>query len=104
MEGLDLPKLPEGSAEQIRRSAAVQLFMQNAPRAHANRDFTAELPCIVHVCRMVEGTPLALELVAHWLRTLSCDQIVSQLQNNLDLLATTVRNVPERHRSITRVL
>ena len=95
--GLDLP---EGSEEQVRRSAAVQLFLQNAQRARVNRDFTAELPCIVRVCRMVEGAPLALELAAHWLRTLSCGQIVEQLQKNLDLLATSVRNVPERHRSM----
>ncbi|MFN2202582.1 MAG: helix-turn-helix domain-containing protein, partial [Caldilineaceae bacterium] len=101
--GLDLPDLPAGTEEEARRSAAVQLFLQNAQRARADRDFAAELPCIVRICRMVEGAPLALELAAHWLRTLSCGQIVEQLQQSLDLLATPVRNVPERHRSMRAV-
>ncbi len=101
--GLDLPDVPIDPVAQAQASGAVQLFLQGARRVQAGRDFTADLPCIVELCQLVAGAPLALELAAQWLRLLSCAQIVAQLQESLDLLATPLRNVPERHRSMRAV-
>ncbi|MEZ4869761.1 MAG: hypothetical protein R3C14_51020 [Caldilineaceae bacterium] len=44
--------------------------------------------------------PLALELAAPWIRTLSCGEIAAELECSLDFLATSLRNIPERHRSL----
>jgi len=48
----------------------------------------------------VEGMPLALELAASWVRVMPCSAIARQIASSLDFLATGLRNVPERHRSL----
>ena len=47
--------------------------------------------------------PLALELAAAWLKVLPCEQIGREIEDNLDFLATKMRNVPARHRSMRAV-
>ena len=44
--------------------------------------------------------PLAIELAATWTRILSLDEIARRLEHGLDLLTTTMRGVPARHRSM----
>lgn len=58
---------------------------------------------IADICRLVGGLPLAIELAASWLRTLSCAEIATEIARSLSFLATTARHVDERHRSITAV-
>ena len=58
---------------------------------------------IIRICQLVEGLPLAIELAASWLKTLSCQQIIKQIERGIDFFATRVRDVPERHRSIRAV-
>jgi tetratricopeptide (TPR) repeat protein len=48
----------------------------------------------------VEGMPLGLELAAPWVRILPLGEIATEITRNLDFLATTRRDVPERHRSM----
>ncbi len=52
---------------------------------------------------MSRRLPLAIELAAPWMQSLSCDEIADQIEANIDLLATTMRDVDPRHRSIRRV-
>jgi predicted ATPase/DNA-binding SARP family transcriptional activator len=80
---------------------AVQLFVQTAQRARA--DFALEAATrapVVEICRMVEGMPLGIELAAPWVRLLPAGEIASEITRNVDFLATTRRDVPERHRSL----
>ncbi|MEZ4672892.1 MAG: hypothetical protein R2932_01450 [Caldilineaceae bacterium] len=58
------------------------------------------MAAILRICQRVEGMPLALELAAPWIRMLRCDEIASEIEQSLDLLATSLRNIPERHRSL----
>ncbi len=51
----------------------------------------------------MEGMPLALELAAAWASTLSCEEIAADLALGLEVLATSLRDVPERHRSMQAV-
>jgi predicted ATPase len=46
---------------------------------------------------------MGLELAATWVRLMSCREIVREIEQNRDFLATTLRNVPERHRSLRAV-
>ena len=55
---------------------------------------------IGRICRLVEGMPLALELAAAWVDTLSLRGIAAELQSSLDILASDLVDLPERHRSI----
>src|SRR5258707_12632807 len=49
---------------------------------------------------MTEGLPVAIELAAALVRLLSCTQIAAALANRLDVLTSTWRDIPERHRSV----
>ncbi len=82
---------------------AVALFIERARRVR--RDFSPqpELADIVKICRLVAGTPLAVELAAAWVKTLSCAGIAAEIQKNITFLTTGLRNVPERHRSMRAV-
>jgi ATP/maltotriose-dependent transcriptional regulator MalT len=52
---------------------------------------------------MTAGLPLAIELAASWLKGLSAAHIAHAMQRNPDFLATTTRNVEQRHRSMRAV-
>jgi tetratricopeptide (TPR) repeat protein len=58
---------------------------------------------VTQICRLVEGMPLAIELAAGWVDTLGVTTIAAELAHGLDLLATELRNVPARHRSMRTV-
>jgi tetratricopeptide (TPR) repeat protein len=47
--------------------------------------------------------PLAIELAAGATRRHTCEDIARQIEENMDSLATTMRDVPARHRSIRAV-
>ena len=86
---------------QLDGYAAVQLFGAAARRLRP--DFVLlpeEADSLACICRLVEGMPLALELAAAWVDTLSLSGIAAQLQSSLDILASEVIDLPERHRSI----
>ena len=83
--------------------AAFELFVHSARRVRPNFDPESERVAIMEICRLVDGSPLALELAAAWTRTLTCVDIVTEIQHNLDFLSTALRNVPERHRSMQTV-
>ena len=81
--------------------SAVQLFDQHARRVHSGFTLSeAEMPEAVRICQLVEGLPLGLELAASWTRVRSCGEIANEIERNLDVLATDLRNAPERQRSI----
>ncbi len=83
---------------------AATLFLQSARRRSPEYKLVAaEADSLAAICRLVEGMPLALELAASWLETLSVEDIASEIQGNLDFLSADVRNVPDRHRSMQAV-
>jgi predicted ATPase len=84
--------------------SAIQLFIQTAQRQRSGyQPDSTEIQCIAEICRAVQGMPLAIELAASWIRTLACQEIARQVSLNLDFLATTQRDLPERHRSLRAV-
>jgi predicted ATPase/DNA-binding SARP family transcriptional activator len=108
VRGLAFPKkiLNEGDLHQasIESYSAVQLFFKRARRVE--REFLlsgATTTTVGRICQLAEGMPLAIELAAASVATLSCEQIAAQIKNSLDTLTTTMRDVPERHRSVRAV-
>lgn len=101
LAGLELPA--DVSEAAIDENSAVQLFAERARRVQHRFSLAAERGAIVHICRLVEGMPLAIELAAAWTRTLPCATIAAEIARSLALLETSLRNVPERQRSIRRV-
>lgn len=102
LQGLKLPK--EGSVDGVENSSAVQFFVQSAQRVQAGFSLLDEdKPHVLRICQLVEGMPLGIELAAAWIRMLPCREIAREIEQNLDFLATKLRNVQERHRSIRAV-
>lgn len=99
VQGLNIPA---GLSEAD--SPAVQLFLQQAKTVQSDFSPSADdRKHIQHICQLVEGIPLAIELAAAWVRLLSCQEIATEIERNLDFLTTPLRNVPERHRSLRAV-
>ncbi|MEZ4866272.1 MAG: BTAD domain-containing putative transcriptional regulator [Caldilineaceae bacterium] len=82
-------------------SEAGALFLHSAQRIQPSFTGEGQAQAIATICRQVEGMPLALELAASWVRVLGCNAIVQQIQSNLDFLTTQLRDLPERHRSMS---
>ena len=99
VRGLDFPEMEQ--TERFDEYAAVALFIQRARRASPGFAFNeADLAGIAHICRLVEGMPLAIELAATWLRMLSPAEIAQEIEGSLDVLSASLRDLPERHRSM----
>lgn len=97
-------KIPPTSANgNAGHYASVQLFLQTAQRIQPEFDFEPNRNAVIEICQLVEGIPLAIEIAASWVRVLPCEQIGAEIRRGIDFLATTVRNVPPRHRSMRAV-
>lgn len=102
VEGLDFPKVDQ--ADGLDEYGAVALFVQRARRARPGFEMNAkDARAIARLCRLVEGMPLAIELAASWMRLLSPAEIATEIEQGLDFLNAQMRDLPERHRSMTAV-
>ncbi len=102
LQGLRFPD--QGVTGEAADYSAVQMFVQAARRVRP--DFAlaeADNVCVAHICRLVEGMPLAVELAAAWVPVLDCGQIAREIEQGLDFLAVALRDMPERHRSMRAV-
>jgi non-specific serine/threonine protein kinase len=83
------------------RYDAVSLFMERAAAVVAGIELTADnQDAVVRICRRLEGLPLAIELAAARLRSLSARQIADRLDRLLPLLTSGPRTAPERQRTL----
>ncbi len=81
--------------------SAVQLFVERATQVQPHFPLSeVTLKSIVPICQQLAGIPLAIELAAAAMRTHSIDMIEQQIRENLNGISTTLRDIPERHRSI----
>jgi len=103
LEALNYPdgEFSAASGEEVNQYSAVQFFVKSARRWHPDFSLTsANRSHVIHICQLVSGIPLALELAASWLRAFSCQEIAMEVQNNLDFLRSSSPGVPTRHHSV----
>ncbi len=82
----------------------VQLFLESARRVAGDFELDEEsAPYVAHICQLVHGIPLGIELAAGWLEMLPIEEIVMEIERSLDFLETDLRDVPARHRSMRAV-
>ena len=94
----------ELSGLAVNSMEANQLFVQSAKRAWAEIQLTEQdNPAVTEICSLVGGLPLGIEIAAAWTRSMNCESIRDEIQKNLDFLASTRRDVPERQRSLRAV-
>lgn len=102
VQGLAFPGSDGGDA--VESYSAIRLFVESARRVNAGFAFAGEtVSSTVRICQLLEGMPLGIELAAAAVRSYPCQQIAAQIAHDLDFLATSMRDVPARHRSIRAV-
>ncbi|GAA1943725.1 hypothetical protein GCM10009776_01820 [Microbacterium deminutum] len=81
---------------------AAQLFLD---RARAVRpDALLPVDVVVRLCQRLDGLPLAIELAAARVRSMTPEQIEVRLRDRFALLTTADRAAPERHRTLQAVI
>ena len=100
---LELRGLPTTPSTNNHAADAGRLFGEVARRLRPSFDLKTELAQVTHICQLVDGMPLGIELAAAWVRLLSCREIGEEIEKNLDFLATSLQDLPERQRSLRAV-
>ncbi len=100
LAGLGLPSPAASPAENL-AADAMRLLADRAASARPGFDLSGPaMISAVALCRRLDGLPLAIELAAARLRTLSLPDIVERLEGRMDLPASRGEVSAERHRTM----
>jgi predicted ATPase len=89
------------SVEELAMVPAIALFVERAQAIRPSFQLAEEnARDVAVVCRQLDGLPLALELAAIRLRTLSPQALARLLDQRLRLLAAGPEDAPARHRTL----
>lgn len=84
---------------------SVQLFVARARTFSFDFELTPENgPWVAEICRHLDGMPLAIELAAARLRSLSVQQIAQRLNDRFHLLTSGSRTAPLRQQTLEATL
>ena len=87
--------------DHVETCEALQLLQERAravaPTLSLGPDDSAPL---LEICRRLDGLPLAIELAAVRLRTLSPEEVLGRLDDRFRLLRRSGATIPERHRTL----
>jgi predicted ATPase/DNA-binding CsgD family transcriptional regulator/Tfp pilus assembly protein PilF len=109
----DRPVLPlgvptpqrESTVAEVEGSESARLLLE---RARHRNPYFAITPdnawAVAEVCQRLDGIPLAIELAAAMMKTLSVEQIVERLRDSLELLKGSGRTLPPRHWTLRKTL
>jgi predicted ATPase/DNA-binding SARP family transcriptional activator len=104
LEGLAYPKDEGLTLDEGQYFDAFKLFAQRAKRVRPDFALTQEtLPAVLTMCRLLEGSPLGLELAASWVRLMPPEDIAKEISRNLDFLSSSGPSKTERHSSLRAV-
>lgn len=100
--GLESPAAPnQGLLLCVEEADAARLFITRARSVRGDFRLTqANAGSIAQICRKLEGIPLALELAAVWVRSLSLRQIALLLDDPLALLQRGDPTADPRHQTL----
>jgi len=102
---LALPHENEGDVEILAGTEAVRLFVERARDTKSGfRLSDANQGAVVHLCRRLDGIPLAIELAAARVRSLSPAELAERLDTRFRLLAGGPRTAVERHQTLRRAI
>ncbi|NNH71464.1 AfsR/SARP family transcriptional regulator [Nocardia uniformis] len=104
VEPLAVPEVTATPGE-LESAPAVQLFRDRAAAVRKDLELDAHaLATMTRVCRALDGMPLAIELAAARLRTMSLDQLAHRLDDRFRLLTSGSRTALPRHRTLRAVV
>jgi len=91
--------------ESVSRYEATRLFVERTKLARPGFALTAEnAPSVASICARLDGMPLAIELAAPRLRSMSVDELSGRLDQRLTLLTDGSRTALPRHRTLRSML
>jgi predicted ATPase/DNA-binding SARP family transcriptional activator len=101
-----LPTPQEGtSPERIPDYPAARLFLDRAEAATAGSQFdAADLVAVAEVCRRLDGIPLALELAAARLTSLTPVELADHVQDRFAVLTSGSRTAEARQQTLRRTV
>lgn len=102
---LATPEPGETSIGAMMQNDAVSLFLQRAKAVdpHLHLDDTG-IQTIGHICRKLDGLPLAIELAAARMNILTLDALLARLDDRMRLLSGKRWGVTDRQRTIRRTV
>ncbi|TDU77009.1 putative ATPase [Streptomyces sp. KS 21] len=104
VEALALPPQDAGAAEAM-SYAAVRLLGDRAAAARSGFAVGEDTAAAVtRIVRALDGMPLAIELAAARLRTMSAEQLAAGLDDRFRLLTGGARTAPRQHRTLRAVV
>ena len=89
------------SPADVARVPAVRLFVERV--RDTVRDFrltSGNAPTVTAICRRLDALPLALELAAPWLKTLTPENVLQRLEGDAGLPGVGARDLPERQQTM----
>jgi len=102
MSGLRYPHNGNGSA--VEAYSGLTLFTDRARQVEPSFAINREnLAAVSRICQLVDGLPLGIELAAAWVNVFTPEDIAAEIESDIDFLATTMRDVPEKHRSLRAI-
>ncbi len=81
-------------------AASVQLFAERALASDRTFELDRQRATVEAVCRRLDGVPLAIELAAARVRTLTPADLLARLDDSFRLLTGARRGTVERHRTL----
>jgi non-specific serine/threonine protein kinase len=99
------PVSVQAAVRSYEASESVQLFVTRAAAIAPDFQLTAENGSwVAEICRRLDGMPLAIELAAARVRTLSVQQIAQRLDDRFHLLTVGSRTAPLRQQTLAATL
>ena len=105
MPPLALPVTDGFALETLRRSEAVQLFVERAAAVKPGFGLSERNgPAVAQICRRLDGIPLALELAAARVAMLTPEQIAARLDDRFRLLTGGSRTALPRQQTLRSLI
>jgi predicted ATPase len=91
--------------EALARSDAVRLFCDRALDVNGGFVLSNDnAAAVTQLCRQLDGIPLAIELVAALVRSLSPADLIDRFDHRFGLLTTGSRSAPPRHQTLRKAI
>jgi len=85
-------------------SEAGRLFVERAAAARSGSSLSKSDDTVLHICRRLDGIPLAIELAAARTQALSLTEIATRLDDRFNLLSGARRGVLLRHQTLRALI
>jgi predicted ATPase/DNA-binding SARP family transcriptional activator len=103
VEPLDIPS--DATPAEVASSSAIRLLQDRAGAVRKDLKLDEHaLVTMARICRALDGMPLAIELAAARLRTMTVEQLANRLDDRFRLLTSGSRTALPRHKTLRAVV